>query len=252
MKIKIGLLFILLALLAGCNYPTGESESPPAEEQAPAAETEAPTEEPTAAPPTSTYTPEPSATPTETYTPEPQPPYVRTNADESFCYFGPGKEYSIEGKISGEEFVAVLGRDDFSQWVQIAHPTRERFNCWLPVDSVELQGDVIMAPFVPAPAPFVAYVSVDMSPDSRSLTCGTYTFKVNFSISVTGPTTVEFRRYLPGNPAGSIEKFTFTEAGIQTFTDSVTRGSSGTYTYKVEVVSPNSQIGEDSSELKCK
>lgn len=249
-------LFILAALvvlvLSGCSVPSASRDDSSAVE-APAAEEQLPTEEPSPVPPTATNTPEPTATATATATetPEPIPPRIKSNMDESVCYFGPGTEYSIEGAITGEEFVPVLGRDQLSEWVQIAHPTRERVFCWLPLEKVFLEGDLDMAPNVPAPAPFVAYVSVDMSPDSRSLSCGSYTFDVKFSISVTGPTTVKFRRNPSGDSAGSLESYTFSEAGIQTFTDSMTRGETGTHTFRVEVSSPNEISGEDSSILKC-
>jgi len=253
---SLWIVLFLTVVLAGCNMPIRAVEPSAEEAAAPAAPEEAATAEPTPEPLPPTDTPEPTATETETPaptdTPMPVPPQVRAAADEAACYFGPGLEYSIEGALAGEAFVPVLGRDDLSRWVQIAHPTRERVFCWLPIEKVQLEGDLPMAPYVPPPTPFVAYVSVVVSPESKTVSCGSVTFNVEFTFSVTGPTTVEYRRTPPGSAAGSLEKYTFSEAGTKTFSDSFTRSSSGTYTYRVEVSSPNGSTGEGSGTLKCK
>ncbi len=252
MKSQMLCFVVLLTMLVSGCVPAQTMAEPDTEPEA-VEEVQPPTEEPVPAAPTETHTPEPTLTPipTETETPAPVPPEVKSNTEESLCYFGPGREYSVEGALTDEAFVPVLGRDQFSQWVQIAHPIRERVYCWLPVDKVFLEGDLEMAPYVPPPTPFVAFVSVEMSPDSKTVSCGDFTFDVKFTFSVTGPTTVQFQRSSSGSSAGSLESYTFSQAGSQTFTDSVTGGTSGSYTFRVDVSSPNVISGEDSSTLKC-
>ncbi|MBN1266993.1 MAG: hypothetical protein JXA25_15980 [Anaerolineales bacterium] len=244
---------LMVLVLAGCNEPTREPESPTAAEEASAAATETATEAPSPAPPTFTSTPEPTATATATATFTPAPPQVKSNSAESRCYFGPGTDYSVEGALTDEAFVPVLGRDEFSRWVQIAHPIRERIYCWLPIDKVFLEGDLQLAPYVPDPVPFVSVVSVSMSPDKKTIPCGTFpfTFDVQFSITVTGPTTVEFQRVLSNGSSAPKETHTFSTAGTETFSDYYRVGEVGTPWFRVNVLSPNSISGEDSSKMKC-
>ncbi len=85
------ILVVLVVLLAGCA-PAGAPTETAAETEA-AEEIQLPTEEPVALP-TETHTPEPTltATATETETPAPVPPEVKSNTEESLCYFGPPRQ----------------------------------------------------------------------------------------------------------------------------------------------------------------
>jgi hypothetical protein len=204
--------------------------------------------------PSDTPTLEPSATPTPEPTRPPVMPEVSAKGEGALCYFGPGTDYSVEGKFPAGTSEPVLGRDDSSTWVQIAHPALERRFCWLQVADLNLAGDLPLAEVVPAPAAIVSMIAVSLRPSKVSVACSDlpYKFKVKFTITTTGPTTVTYQRTKTGGKyKEEVESTTFSAAGTKTFETNYTVESTGEATYRVRSLTPNELVGEDTARLSC-
>jgi len=132
------------------------------------------------------------------------------------CRFGPGMEYAPGGALGAAEVAEVVGRTASGTWLAIALPANPRLRCWLPVESVNLTGDLMVAPVLPLPVPYVSRVTVTMEPPEATVACNQfpYTFGVRFEIEVTGPTTVTFQRSLSNGSVAPPETFTFESYGV--------------------------------------
>jgi hypothetical protein len=247
------LVAILLAVVA-CDLPTAERPTPTAEgpgPDQPREETKTYTPSPTLPPATATSTPPPTATHTPTSTPA--PPMVSPIDDDVRCYFGPGDVYLVDGGLLAGEEVPVLGQDEWALWWQIENPRRAGKFCWVSAEKTQITGDIALAPVVPPPLNFVTNVTVDMSPDTADITCGTfpYTFNVGFTIEITGPCTVTLERSTSDGHTAPAESHTYTSGGTKSFSDYFRVGDVGTHSFRVSIISPNSMTGEDSSEMTC-
>ncbi len=183
----------------------------------------------------------------------PGPLKARSRAGGLTCRFGPGMEYAPGGALPAGEWADVVGRTTAASWLAIALPANPRLRCWLPVDSVDLSGDLMTAPVLPLPVPYVSRVTVVMSPPEATIPCGTfpYTFTVRFEIEVTGPTTVTFRRSLSDGHVAPAETVTFESYGVQAFDDHYRVGSTGPQWFQVEVLSPNSVVAQGTAVMHC-
>jgi hypothetical protein len=211
--------------------------------------------------PTATLTPVPSDTPTAepsaTATPEPtRPPVspeVSAKGEGVLCYFGPSTNYSAEGNFPAGTSEPVLGRDDTSTWVQIAHPSLERRFCWLQVADLSITGDLPLAEVIPPPSAIVSMVTVSLRPSKVTVACADlpYKFKAKFSITTTGPATVTFQRTKSGGKYKEAESTVFSAAGTKTFESDYSVDSTGDATYRVRSLTPNELVAEDTAHLSC-
>ncbi|MEW6566837.1 MAG: hypothetical protein AB1449_01460 [Chloroflexota bacterium] len=183
----------------------------------------------------------------------PGPLMARSRSGGLTCRFGPGMEYAPGGALGAEDTAEVVGRNTIGTWLAIALPANPRLRCWLPVESVTLTGDLMAAPILPPPIPYVSRVTVVMDPTEATIPCGTfpYTFGVRFEIEVTGPTTVTFRRSLSDGHVAPTESVTFTSYGMQTFDDYYRVGDAGPKWFQVEVLSPNSVVAQGTATMHC-
>lgn len=183
----------------------------------------------------------------------PGPLMASSPAGRLICRFGPGTEYAHGGVLGAGQSAEVVGRNATGTWLAIALPVNPRLRCWLPVESVNLTGDLLVAPVLPPPTPYVSRVTVEMTPPEATIPCGTfpYTFSVQFEIEVTGPTTVTFQRGLSDGSVAPAETVTFESYGVQTFSDYYRVGSPGEKWFQVEVLSPNSVVGRRTAMMYC-
>lgn len=241
-------LVVLCSLLSGCGSMKSTSPSAPASD----------TPEPTPESPTDTATPENTATatltPTETLTPTPADPFVTPDGKDISCYFGPGIEYSVDGGLLLGERVPVLGRDALTLWLQIENPRIPGKNrmCWVPIEKVITEGDIQSAPIVEAPVSIVTAVTVSVKPSRKELNpCSLpYSFKVEYTIQVTGPVTVTYTNSTSTgvSSSGSLK---FSKAGSKTLTASLKVNNTGDHWYMVSITSPNVTSGTGYAELVC-
>jgi hypothetical protein len=111
---------------------------------------------PTVSPvPTATFTPLPAATSTETVTPAPSqtptpslvPTFAifggRVSAEESYCFYGPGRFYlGLTGLIRTNP-VQVTGRAEDRDWVYVNFPgvnPGDITRCWVQADTLQMNG----------------------------------------------------------------------------------------------------------------
>lgn len=244
-----------LALALACGLALGSCSLPaagPGPEAGPPTATataEAPPAPPTIAPPT----PSPSPTATPEPSPTPGPLTLRGRSGGLTCRFGPGVEYAPGGGVQAGVSALVSGRNVPGDWIAIQLPTHAQLRCWVRAAEVELSGDLAQAPILPAPLPYVSRVTVEMEPDEASISCGTfpYTFNVTFSIEVTGPTTVTFRRMLSDGHVAPVENVSFAAFGVQTFEDYYRVGEEGPKWFRVQVLTPNPITGEGTALMIC-
>ncbi|NIS78863.1 MAG: hypothetical protein GTO14_01255, partial [Anaerolineales bacterium] len=217
----IPLAFCLLVLLAlACDAPFGLWAPPePTEFGAPRTALSASrTPSPTARiPPSPTFTSSPTSVPTATFTTTltPAPPWVTPKEGDILCYFGPSKDYSVDGGLLAGENVPVLGRDEVALWLQIENPRRPGKHCWVISDDVSLEGEAMLAPVLPPPVSIVTAVTVDLKPKTIKPSPCVFpvTFDVDITIQVTGPTTVTIKRVQSTGLSAPSESIVFTAAG---------------------------------------
>lgn len=142
--------FSLVAVLAGCNLPTGGtpellSTPTPAAGQATSA---APTASASVTPP-----------PLPSLTPSPSVPTLRVSVDTN-CRSGPGTEYELLGMLEEDETTEVVGKDSLGQYWYVRNPDQADGFCWLWAEYASVSGDTAILPLMtppPTPAPLPAF-----------------------------------------------------------------------------------------------
>lgn len=235
-----------LAAVAGCSGVTGAGATP----TAPATAT------PTTAPPTATTapsdTPQPTATATITVTPTPSVLTVTPKEGDLPCLFGPGNEYSVENALLAGKVVPVLGRDAASDWIQIEHPKRPGWFCWVEAAQAVVDGDLARAQVVPAPDPFVDAIEITThSVVFHGSACSfPRSFEVIFNMTTNGPARVVFQRVRQG-VEGDPETTIFPYASTRQFVDVYTLTGPGNYSIAINVFSPNAISESKEFSLTC-
>ncbi|MGQ9691819.1 MAG: hypothetical protein ACUVQY_11320 [Thermoproteota archaeon] len=94
---------------------------------------------------------------------------------------------------------------------------------------------------------------VKMEPTNAKVPCDyfPYTFDVKFRITVDGTVIISFQRMRSDGVIAPAEEVVFSEAGTKEFYDYYRVGKPGSYWFRVNVISPNSVMGESSSKLEC-
>jgi hypothetical protein len=254
--IRLGMVAMMLGALASCNYPGGLS--------GPSAEPPTPFTVPPTYQPSSTPAPVPAtATPTEpTSTPEPTPSPtlpaiteipVSPLAGDVTCRFGPGTEYSVEGKVQSGEQLLATGRNAEATWLHVDNPRREGKLCWVPAAEMAGAEQAAALPALPPPVNIVTRVSVTFDPKKEDIPCAElpYTFDVSFTITTTGPVTVRYEADSSEGQAIDPKSVAFQTGGTQTFTDKLKVDSAGEPWYRVNVLSPNAMSAEGEAKLAC-
>lgn len=198
----------------------------------------------TAAPPTATAapsdTPQPMATPTIIVTPTPSVLTVTPEAGDVPCRFGPGRQYSVENALLVGKVVPVQGRDAASEWIQIDHPRRPGWRCWLEAAAAVVNGDLERAPIVPAPESFVESIQITThSVTFRGAACSfPRSFEVISYITTNGPARVTFQR-ARGGAFALAETTVFAYADTKQYVNVYALPGPGDYSIAVAVSSPN-------------
>lgn len=241
---------ITLALvLAACNVQFTASISPPATDTpvvVPATMTALP------APPTLTNTPIPTSTPKPTASPKPGPGMVSADDGAAICRYGPGEEWSIEGKLPVGTSVPIAGRNKNSSWWYVEGLGYKERPCWVSAEETSTEGDLSDIPVQPSPAAIVSVVKVSVEPWKATITCGDfpYSFAVKFTISTSGPVTVKFTRSRNGNKDAA-ETIVFKTFGTKSYSDEYEVDEVGEYRFRVDVSSPNKIGAEDKGKMEC-
>ena len=245
-------LLVLVLVATGCNFnataPTPTPLAPPPA-LVPATPGPATVALPTAAP---SDTPIP-ASPTPASSPTPTEVTIAPISGDVPCRFGPGNEFSIDGRLTAGNTTPAQARDASSTWIRIEHETRPRWNCWLKAEDVTVSGNLAGVPVEPPPVAFVTNVEVDMSPSEASVPgcVFPYTFSVRFWITVNGPTQVKFQRSKSNGDRAPVETQTYTAFGRYEFVDSYKVGATGSHWFQVDVLSPNAMSGRGTATAVC-
>ena len=205
---------------------------------------------PTAALPT--LAPSDTPVPTAAVTATPSEVTVTAVGADVACRFGPASEYSIEGKLAGGVTTLTLARNSSSTWIRIEHQSHPGRNCWLKATDVGVSGNLASVPVEAAPVAIVTGVHVDLSPSEVTVPgcVFPYTLSVEYSITVTGPTTVKYQLSRDNGDKVSGTQ-TFTASGTYPFSDHYKLGSAGDHWFQVEVTSPNAITGRGTAKASC-
>lgn len=242
-------LLVLVFLAAGCNFnPAAPAATPlaapPTLQPAPA----------TAALPTVTPTETPiPASPTPASSPTPTEVTLAPISGDVPCRFGPGTEFSVDGKLTAGNTTLALARNEASTWIRIEHETHPRWNCWLEAEAVSVSGNLASVPVEPVPAAFVTNLQVDMAPSEASVPgcVFPYTFSVRFWVTVNGPTQVRIQRSKSNGDKAPVETLAYSSSGRYEIADSYRVGGAGSYWFQVDVLSPNALSGRGTAQAVC-
>jgi hypothetical protein len=210
------------------------------------------TKTPLTALPTPTETPAPTLTPAPTAAPVQGPGMVSADDEDAICRFGPGEEWSIDGKLPVGTSVPIAGRNKDSSWWYVKGLGYKERPCWVSAEETRSEGDLDDIPIQPTPAAIVSVVKVSVEPWKATIACDDfpYAFKVKFTISTSGPVTVTFQRSRNGDK-DSAETIVFKTFGTKTYNDEYQVDEVGEYRYRVEVSSPNKISAEDKGKMEC-
>ncbi|MCJ7512795.1 MAG: hypothetical protein MUO23_07480 [Anaerolineales bacterium] len=246
-----------LAILAGCNFPAGlpaPTDEPPTPFAIPPTYQPSTTPAP-AAPTLPAPTQETVATPTPSPSPLPSVSEISVSplAGEVICRFGPGIEYTVEGKVLAGQEVLATGRNLEATWLLVGNPSREGKNCWVPAAEMAGAEQGIALPELPPPVNIVTKITVTFDPKKEDIPCAElpYKFNVTFTITTTGPATVKYEADSSEGQAIGPTLFVFASGGKKTFTDTLKVGSAGEPWYRVDVLSPNVISAEGKAKLAC-
>ena len=141
---------LILIFAAGCNLPTAASptpSAPPAPTAAPSTATAAPTLAPAVEAPSPTLIPTDTSVPTA-----PDPVAVR----DALCYGGPGRVYGVISAIQGGSSVVLLGRGNLYDWWIVQNPIYD-VPCWIAATDLQIDAAYDTSALeVATPPPFPA------------------------------------------------------------------------------------------------
>ena len=249
-----GAMLLVFASLAGCNLQAGiasPTEPPPTPFEPPATFQPSSTPAPMAAPTLAAPTPSPS--------PTPDPLVVVSDllvsplAGDVICRFGPGMIYSVEARISTGTQVNAHGRNVDTTWLHVDNPARPGKLCWAPVAELAGAEAAEALPVVPPPNNIVTKVSVDVAPSKEEIPCADlpFTYDVTFTLTTTGPLTVEYEADSSEGQALKPTSATFQTSGTFSFSKEFKVESAGDHWYRVDVLGPNEISGEGKARLSC-
>ncbi len=241
--IAIGL--VTASAMAGCVGGTsGETATP------------IPLATATSVPPSVTPVPSdtPEPTPTATITPTATPSVLTVTPKEGdiACRFGPDSGYSVENALLAGQVVPIRGRDESSGWIQIDHPKRPGWLCWVEAASAVVDGDLGRAAVVSAPETFVESIQIPAhSLTFRGAACSfPMAIEVNYYITTNGPARVIYFEARNG-AYGTAQTMVFPYADTQRVVDVYTLTGPGDYSLVVEVTSPNSLVEAKEFTVSC-
>ena len=252
MKHKITtLIFILAFLVQACNLPSNipVTETPTPE----------PSVEPSATQPlptdTPTLTPLPTDTPLPTLTLTPSVPIAFPKDVAVNCRFGPGVGWVVLSGLQVGQTSQIVGRSTDFNWWYIVDPQNASRNCWVAAGVVDTAGNLSNIPTTATPLASVINVTVKIDP--KELNVGGCIgpippSKVEGTIEVNGPVTVEWRFDTQQLGALPNQSTVFDSAGSKTFSaDFTPLLSAGTYWVRMVITSPNGIQGETSYKINC-
>jgi hypothetical protein len=271
---------LIVVLLSGCSLPAAPASSPdvaaiytqametisvtltqgalqaafevqaatPEPKAAVAEDTEVPTLPPTPAPtlpPTATPVP-PTATPlpptlAPTATPEPIWPILHVTEDTN-CRFGPSPIYNIEGYLTPDMRVNVVGVNTSNTWWWVENPTYPGYHCWVWMVSSVVEGDTSVVPtyldpWTPTPGLPVIDVDIVNWTPSQTVKCPV---KLSFAgaIRTNRMGEISYRWLKNGNLIVSTGKVTIAADSMAYIAGSFNVSSSESGSMVLEITSP--------------
>jgi len=254
MKTHFLLVLTIVALLMtscsmGAPSPTATPISvPPTVTEALPSPTSGVTDTPLPPPPTDVPTVAPTATPSF--------PVVTPSDDPVNCRFGPGTDYAVTGALKVGVSTQVFGKTSDGGWWQVQNPTETGQKCWVAASVTTGSGNFSGIGVVAAPDAFVTAVTLQLDPETISLTACTDPFEpiqIKATIDANGPVTVKWHFETQQGGVVPDQTLEFTTFGPQDVSDEFMPSPvvAGTYWIRLIVTSPNDVTMEAKYKIVC-
>src|SRR3972149_2691359 len=207
---------LVLAMLA-CNLPSNVPVT-----ETPTSVSPSPTQPlPTATP---TQTPLPTNTPLPTLTPTPTVPIVSAKDVPVNCRLGPGTAWLFISALTVGQTSQIVGKNSDGTWWDVVDPLNSSRNSWVSGRVANGGGNLSNKPIRQTPKASVTRVTVDVSPETISISgtgCTTGPIpqiEIEGTIETNGPTAGQWRFETQQNGAMTTQTTEFDTFGSKTFT----------------------------------
>ena len=242
--------FVLLLSILACNLPSGGPST-----QAPTvlvitATPALPLDTPI---PTSTFVP--TETPLPTFTSTPAVPIAWPLDKGVNCRFGPSTDWVSIGALLVGQTATIQGKNGDATWWYVTTPDDPAHPCWVSGSVTITAGNLANLPVINPPFASVIDVSVKLEPKEIILPgCIGPVQPITFkgSITVNGPTKVEWHFETQQGGSLSVQSTEFKSADTKTVEDSFTPSTpDGSYWVKLVISKPDDRVGEAKYKITC-
>lgn len=240
----------VIILAASCNYPGPQSTATPLSSSTPDPVT-ATIATPTTGPAEST----PTEVPLPTLTPSSTPSITLASPREQpvNCRFGPDISYAVIGALNPGRQAEVIGKNIDITWLFVRNPSDPSTSCWLSVDFINVEGDVLLLPVVGPPEIRVTTIEVSIEPAAMNVACDAFPQSVLISAEITtnGPSIVIWQWESSVGYVSDEKQVLFEAGGTKTVQDYYVVDRVADYSIKVKSLLPNTAVGEANFRVIC-
>ena len=209
---------------------------------------------------TPTQTPPPTNIPLPTLTSTATVPTVSAKEVPVNCRLGPGTAWLVISALTVGQTSQIVGKNSDGTWWYIVDPLNSSRNCWVSISVTNAGGNLSNIPVVQTPKASVMRVTVDVSPETISMTGTACTtgpvpqLEIEGTIETNGPTSVQWRFETQLGGAMATQTTEFDAFGTKTFTAVYIPPlpiTTGAYWVRLIVTSPNDAQSEVKYTITC-
>ena len=242
--------FVLTLAILACNLPAGGSSTQTPNVPAITETSVVPLDTPIP-----TFTLVPTETPLPTFTSTPAIPIAWPLDKGVNCRFGPSTDWVSIGALLVGQTAAIQGKNGDATWWYVSTPDDPGKPCWVAGSVTITAGNLANLPVINPPFASVIDVSVKLEPKEIILTsCADSVPPITFkgSITVNGPTKVEWHFETEQDGSMSVHTTEFKNADTKTVEDSFTPSPpAGSYWVKLIITKPNDKVSEAKYKITC-
>ncbi len=242
--------FVLLLSILACNLPAGEPGT-----QAPSVLVITSTPAAPLDTPIPTIPLTPTETPLPTFTPTPTIPIAWPLDKGVNCRLGPSTDWVATGALLVGQTATIQGKNGDATWWYVTTPDDPGHPCWVAGSVTVTAGNLANLLVINPPTASVTNVSVKLEPNEINIAgCVGPPQPIKFkgSITVNGPTDVDWHFETEQGGAMGISTTKFKSADTKTVEDSFTPiVTEGSYWVKLIITSPNGKAGEAKYKITC-
>lgn len=190
-----------------------------------------------------------------TFTPTPTIPIAWPLDKGVNCRFGPSTDWVAIGALLVGQTATIQGKNGDATWWYVTTPDDPGKPCWVAGSVTATAGNLANLPVINPPFASVTGVSIKLEPKEIILPgCIGPVQPITFkgSITVNGPTKVDWHFDTEQGGAMSVHTTEFKFADTKTFEDSFNPiPIAGSYWVKLIVTTPNGKVGEAKYKITC-